>query len=154
MLKPEDILQQFYTEAADFIKDPDKLDQLLLQAEDKLRSIPKVGEILAGLPIMLLMVKSWIKKEYEVDPKVLVTMVAVLIYLIKGKDFIPDKIPVLGLTDDVAILGVALKIIEPELNAYRAWRENGQARPEQPAQPEQPEQPEQPLQAPDTPVTE
>jgi hypothetical protein len=29
------------------------------------------------------------------------------------------------MTDDIAVLGVAMKIIEPELNAYRTWRDNG-----------------------------
>ena len=69
------------------------------------------------------MVKSWIKKEYEVQPKVLVTVVAALLYLLKAKDLISDKIPVIGMTDDIAVLGLALKLIEPDLNAYRAWRD-------------------------------
>jgi uncharacterized membrane protein YkvA (DUF1232 family) len=30
---------------------------------------------------------------------------------------------VIGMTDDIAVLGFALKLIEPELNAYKAWRD-------------------------------
>ena len=118
-----DILSGFTAEATEFIKNPDRLDGMLAEAEEKLRSIPKIGETVSGLPVVVSMVKSWIKKEYEVQPKVLVTIVAALLYLLKAKDLISDKIPVIGLTDDIAVLGFALKLIEPDLNAYRAWRD-------------------------------
>jgi len=119
----EDILRQFTSEATGFINDPSRLDQLLADAEEQLRKIPHVGETLAGLPIVISMVKSWVKREYEVQPKVLATIVAAFLYLVKGKDLIPDKIPIVGMTDDIAVLGLALKFVEPELNAYRAWRD-------------------------------
>ena len=125
MINYADILNRFSPEAAEFINDPSKIDGLLTDVEAKLRSIPMVGETLAGLPVVISMVKSWVKKEYEVQPKALITIVAALLYLIKGKDLIPDKIPVVGMADDIAVLGAALKLIEPELNAYRAWRDNG-----------------------------
>jgi len=121
-----DILTGFTAEATDFVKNPDRLDSLLAEAEEKLRSIPKIGETISGLPVVISMVKSWIKKEYEVQPKVLVTIVAALLYLLKAKDLISDKIPVIGMTDDIAVLGIALKLIEPDLNAYRAWRDQTQ----------------------------
>ena len=93
-----DILNGFTAEASDFIKNPDRLDGLLAEAEEKLRAIPRIGETVSGLPVLISMVKSWIKKEYEVQPKVLVTIVAALLYLLKGKDLISDKIPVIGMT--------------------------------------------------------
>ena len=126
----EDILRQFTSEATSFVSDPSRLDQLLADAEEQLRKIPHVGETLAGLPLVISMVKSWIKKEYEVQPKVLVTIIAAFLYLVKGKDLISDKIPIVGMTDDLAVLGLALKFVEPELNAYRAWRDGTAPAPE------------------------
>lgn len=121
-MNASDILNKLTAEASGFVNDPTRLDRLLAEAEEKLRSIPRVGETLAGLPVVISMVKSWIRKEYEVQPKVLVTIIAAILYLVKGKDLISDSIPVIGMTDDIAVLGLALKVIEPELNAYRAWR--------------------------------
>ena len=118
-----DILNTLTAEASDFINNPDRLDRLLLDAEKTLRSIPTVGDTVSGLPVMIAMVKSWVKKEYEVQPKVLATMTGALLYLVKKKDLIPDNIPVVGLADDVAVLVAAMKLIEPELNAYRQWRD-------------------------------
>ena len=117
-----DILDSFLAEAYDFINNPTKLDRLLLDVEEMLRKIPRIGETVSGLPVMIAMVKSWIKKEYAVEQKVLATIIAALLYLLKQPDLIPDNIPVVGLTDDVAVLIAALKYIEPELNEYRAWR--------------------------------
>ena len=135
----EEILHQFTAEATDFIKDPSRLDSLLSDAEAQLRKIPHVGDTLAGLPIVISMVKSWVKQEYEVQPKVLATIVAAFLYLVKGKDFISDKIPIIGMTDDLAVLGLALKFVEPELNAYRAWRDGTAPAPEAESEPAKPE---------------
>ena len=123
-MNPEAILHQFTAEANDFINNPTKLDRLLIEAEELLRKIPNVGETLSGLPVVIAMVKSWIMKEYDVQPKVLVTIIAAILYFVKGKDLIPDKIPVIGMADDIVVLGLVLKYVEPELNAYRAWRGN------------------------------
>ena len=131
----EQILHQLTAEATDFIKDPSRLDKLLGDAEEMLRKIPHVGDTLAGLPIVISMVKSWVKKEYEVQPKVIATIVAAFLYLVKGKDLISDKIPIIGLTDDLAVLGLALKFVEPELNAYRAWRDGTAPAPEADCEP-------------------
>lgn len=122
MANYEDILNNLTAEAYDFINNPARMDRLLRDIEEKLRQLPAIGETVSGLPVMVAMVKSWIKGEYEVQPKVLAAMVAALLYLVKKYDLIPDNIPVVGLADDVAVLGIALKLVEPELNAYRAWR--------------------------------
>ena len=126
-MNPNDILESFLAEAYDFINNPARLDRLLLDVEDMLCRIPTIGETVSGLPVMIAMVKSWIKGEYTVQPKVLATIIAALLYLLKQRDLIPDNIPIVGLTDDVAVLFAALKYIEPELNAYREWRDYGRS---------------------------
>ena len=118
-----DILNTLTAEASDFINNPDRLDRLLLDAEKTLRSIPTVGDTVSGLPVMIAMVKSWVKKEYEVQPKVLATMIGALLYLVKKKDLIPDSIPLIGIAHDLAVMGLALKMSEPELKAFSQWRE-------------------------------
>ena len=111
-------------EAQELLKNPSKIDGLLEQLEDKLRGIPIGGDLLASVPLMIAMVKSYINGSYkDVSPKVIASLVAAFLYLVKRKDLIPDNIPLVGHVDDLAVLGVALKICEPELKAFAAWRD-------------------------------
>ena len=52
-------------EAQNLIKDPHKVDELLLQVENKLREVPSIGEKLSDLPLMIAMVKEYITCEYK-----------------------------------------------------------------------------------------
>ena len=111
-------------EAQNLIKDPYKVDELLIQLANKLREVPAIGEKLSDLPVMIAMVKSYITGEYrDVSPKVIVTMIAAFLYLVKGKDLIPDSIPVIGIADDMTVFGLAFKFCKPEMDKFREYRD-------------------------------
>ncbi|MBQ6451298.1 MAG: DUF1232 domain-containing protein [Solobacterium sp.] len=121
--KAREIIDSGIAQAQELIQDPAKADDLLIQLETKLREVPNAGNTLAGVPLMISMVRSYITKEYtEVSPKVVASLVSAFIYLIKGKDLIPDNIPLIGHLDDIAVFAGVLKFTEPELEAYRTWR--------------------------------
>ena len=122
-----EILNKATTEAKDFINNPSRLDQLLVNLENTLQKVPVIGDSVSELPTMIAMVKSWIKKEYAVSGKVLATIIGAFIYVVKGNDLINDHIPVLGRADDIAVVALALKFVKPEVEAYKAWRDGRQA---------------------------
>ena len=112
-------------EAQEIISNPSKVDDILLQLEQKLQEVPAIGETLSNLPTMIAMIKAWIKKEYTVvSPKVIACLVGAVLYLLKKNDLISDRIPVVGIADDLAVLGLALKLSDPELEAFKQWRAN------------------------------
>ena len=124
MEQARELLDKGVEEAEEVIQNPSKVDEILLQLEEKLKEVPAIGSTLADLPLMISMVKAWIKKEYtEVSPKVIACLVGAVIYLLKKKDLISDSIPIVGIVDDIAVLGLALKLSEPELKAYAEWRD-------------------------------
>ena len=105
------------------MNDPSQVDDILIQLEEKLKEVPAIGETLSDLPLMVAMVKGYITKEYtRVSPKVIALLLGSFIYLVKKNDLISDKIPVLGIADDLAVLGLALKLSETELNEFSDWR--------------------------------
>ena len=114
-------------QAEELIKDPGKIEALLKQFEAKIKELPVAGEALSKVPLMISMIRSYITREYtSVSPKVIATLVAAIVYLLKGKDLIPDEIPVVGYADDLAVFAAAFLIDQPELDAYAQWRaENG-----------------------------
>ncbi|MBQ1288283.1 MAG: DUF1232 domain-containing protein [Erysipelotrichaceae bacterium] len=127
--KIKELLDESSAKVESIMKDTAALENILQSAEAKLSQIPNVSQYAAKLPLMLSMIRSYIAKEYtEVSPKVVVSMVGALVYMLKGKDLISDKIPVIGVVDDLAVLGLALQINSKELEAYSAWRENGEVK--------------------------
>ena len=126
--RAKELLNKGTAEAQELITNPSKVDELLVQLEEKLKTVPAIGETLSDLPVMIAMVKAWIKKEYTVvSPKVIATLVGAVLYLLKKKDLIPDNIPIIGIADDLAVLGLALKLSEPELKAFAEWRDQQKA---------------------------
>ena len=124
MEQARELLDKGVEEAEEVIQNPSKVDEILLQLEAKLKEVPAIGSTLADLPLMISMVKAWIQKDYtEVSPKVIACLVGAVIYLLKKKDLISDSIPIVGIVDDIAVLGLALKLSEPELKAYAEWRD-------------------------------
>ncbi len=121
--KAKEALAGFTDQAEQLIKDPNKLEELLQQFEAKIKEIPVAGDALSRIPLMISMIRSYIKKEYTaVSPKVIVSLVAAVIYLVVGKDLIPDNVPVVGYADDLAVFAAAFLMDEPELAAYSQWR--------------------------------
>ncbi len=126
--KIQELLNESSAKVEAIMKDTAALENILQSAEQKLKDIPGVGQYAAKLPLMLSMIRSYIAKEYtEVSPKVVVSMVGALVYMLKGKDLIPDKIPVIGAVDDLAVLGLALQVNSSELETYAKWREEKDA---------------------------
>ena len=122
--KAKALLDGGIAEAQELIREPSKIDDVLLKLEKKLQDVPAIGQTLSDLPVMISMVKGYITKEYsDVSPKVIATLVGAFIYLVKKKDIISDDIPVIGIADDLVVLGLALKLSEPELNAFKEFRE-------------------------------
>ena len=121
--KAKEVLDAGMNQAQELIQDPSKINDVLDQVQEKIQDIPVVGTDLANIPTMISMVKSYVTKEYtEVSPKVVAALVSALLYVLKGRDLIPDAIPILGQVDDVAVIAVAMKLIAPEIEAFKQWR--------------------------------
>ena len=124
MEKAKSVLDGLKGQAEELLKDGGKVEQVLQQAEEKVKDVPGVGNALSKVPLMISMIRGYITKEYTaVSPKVIITMLCALIYLLSGKDLIPDSKPVIGMVDDVGVLAAAFAAVNPELEAYAKWRE-------------------------------
>ena len=120
----KDVIENGIAEAQELLSDPAKIDELIENIKAQAANLPEtVTGALKDIPLLVSMVKSYVSKEYtEVSPKVVATVVAALLYLVKGKDLIPDKVPILGLADDLAVITAAMVINKPELEAFAAWQ--------------------------------
>ena len=120
------ILDSGIEQAKEVVKDSSKVDDLLIQLEMALKEIPEIGDVLSDIPVLIAMVKGYITREYtDISVKVILTIISAFIYVVRKKDIISDNIPVAGQIDDLTVLLFAIKFVEPELNAYKEWRNRG-----------------------------
>lgn len=110
-------------QAQELISNPSKIMDTLGQLEKKLEEAPVIGSTVADVPVMVSMVKGYVTKEYtDVSPKVIASLVGAFLYLVAKTDIIPDSVPIAGFVDDIAVLGLALNINKPELEAFKQWQ--------------------------------
>lgn len=68
------------------------------------------------------MLRSYASGQYRDIPwKTLIRMIAVLIYFVSPIDFIPDLLPIVGLTDDVALVVWLISAIRDDIEKFRLW---------------------------------
>jgi uncharacterized membrane protein YkvA (DUF1232 family) len=77
------------------------------------------------IKLLFSMVKDYVNGSYREVPWVTIAaIVGSLVYIFSPIDLIPDFIPVLGLTDDAAVVALCLKGIINDLTKYQAWKRN------------------------------
>ena len=86
--------------------------------------VPLVGNNLSVVPIMVSLVKNYIKKEYtDIPIGTIIAIVSALIYFLSPIDIVPDSIPALGYFDDAAVVAACWTLVESDVNEYSVWRE-------------------------------
>jgi len=117
-------LQKNVDKAKAYIDDDAKIEALLKDFEKKLALIPKVGNRASDIPVMISLVRAYVKKQYtEVPVTTILFAVAALIYVVNPFDLIPDYLIGPGQLDDAAALAVILQAIHMDLNKYKKWQE-------------------------------
>jgi uncharacterized membrane protein YkvA (DUF1232 family) len=95
----------------------DKEDEILGKAHGPLEKFAQ------NMKLLFSVVKDYANGSYrEVPWLTIAAIVGSLIYVFSPIDLIPDFIPVLGLTDDAAVLALCLKGIVSDLTKYQAWK--------------------------------
>ncbi|MFD2571511.1 YkvA family protein [Spirosoma soli] len=86
------------------------------------------------LSIVTRLLKAYASGEYRQLPwKTLIRMIAVLIYFVSPIDILPDFLPIVGLTDDIALMLWMFSGIKDDIDKYRQWEQtNGNPQDEAP----------------------
>lgn len=115
--------------AVALLKDKDKLEKYLERLENKLRNIDTIGPILAEIPVLISLIRSYIKKEYTDIPYAsIIAIIAALLYFLTPTDLIADITPGIGLVDDIAVMAFALRIVKADLDVYKQWKDENKKR--------------------------
>lgn len=112
------------SKAESYAKNPDKLRQLYEDANKKSKKISKgaFAETWAYLMAMLRLIRAYYTGTYSDIPwQSLVLIVLTVIYFVSPFDLIPDWLPAIGLIDDALVVGIVLKSVKDDLDAFMEW---------------------------------
>ncbi|MCK8492504.1 MULTISPECIES: YkvA family protein [Spirosoma] len=74
------------------------------------------------LGVVTRLLKAYASGEYRQLPwKTLIRMIAVLIYFVSPIDILPDFLPIIGLTDDIALMLWLFSGIKDDIEKFRYW---------------------------------
>lgn len=109
--------------AESIIADAKKLSSVIEEAVKKMQTHSEaLGGIIDDLQVIFRLVRTWVKGDYkEVAKQSLIILVAAVVYFLMPVDAIPDVIPVIGLMDDVTVIGLALAAVKAEIDRFREW---------------------------------
>jgi uncharacterized membrane protein YkvA (DUF1232 family) len=89
----------------------------------KVKSSSFLSKQLAKVELLIMMLKDFWNGEYtEVPWGIIASIVAVLLYILSPIDLIPDFIPVIGYTVDVAFLLLVWAGLSHEVEKYCKWK--------------------------------
>ena len=95
---------------------------------DEIRKAKKLarflGEFSENFLVIIRLVEAVIKGEYQIETWSLIKLIGAIMYVILPLDAVPDAIPVLGFTDDIAVVAEILKSMADIINDFKKWEEN------------------------------
>lgn len=116
-------LKKGYKKAEILLHDENKLEIFLQKIENKLTIVPIVGNALSYIPVMISMIRNYVRKEYtEIPIRSIISMISALIYFVSPVDIIPDFLPVVGYLDDAAVVAACIKLVKSDIDDYKQWR--------------------------------
>ncbi|WP_420156095.1 YkvA family protein, partial [Siphonobacter sp.] len=81
-----------------------------------------IHDVQEKLGLLTRLIRAYAKGEYRQLPwKSVVLTVAVLIYFVSPIDVIPDLLPIIGFTDDIALLIWLFRTISNDLDTFKVW---------------------------------
>lgn len=118
-------LENGYSESKTILDDKEKTDDLLINIENKLKTVPMVGGKLSHIPVFIQLIRDFTTKKYtKILLGSIIAVVSALIYFLNPIDLINDALIGIGYVDDAAVIGACLKLIDKDVEEYLKWRDN------------------------------
>jgi len=82
-----------------------------------------LGRFIGDFQLLVSAVRDYSRGSYRNVPyRTVAVIAAALLYVLNPFDLIPDAIPGVGLLDDATVVGLALAMVERDLDDYKAWK--------------------------------
>ncbi len=82
-----------------------------------------LGEMAEKFLLLVRMIETALRGEYEIDLGSLALLIAAVIYVISPIDAALDFLPFIGWLDDVSVVGIIFKILEDMISKFEKYEE-------------------------------
>ena len=133
MFNPADVLsspafKKCLDAAQDYMIDKQKAGALIGNATAKLEKMAggrgPIAEAVQAARVGVRMIQAYVEGGYRKVPvKSLVSIAAAMLYFVQENDLIDDDTPFIGYADDAAVLTLALKMVQSDLDDFLAWEQ-------------------------------
>lgn len=112
---------------AEVLKDADKVKDSWTKAKRHSQDINQESkngkEAVANIRVMLSMAQDYLKGDYkEMSKHSLTLLIGTIAYCASPLDLIPDPIPAVGLSDDIALILFATSALLADIITYKNWK--------------------------------
>lgn len=91
--------------------------------EIKKKAEGPLAKYLEVITLLIAMVKDYFTGGYREIPWFTVAAATFgLLYILTPLDLVTDLIPLVGLLDDALVLGICVRMVEEDLEKYKAWK--------------------------------
>lgn len=125
-MNKERVFKKYKEKAKDILNDNERFGRLMDTTSDKLQGIvnnnEKLKELVEKVSVFLRMVKAQFTGQYRELPwRTLLLLAGGLLYFVTPLDLIPDFLPALGFTDDLAIIFWLYNSIQEDIERFQSW---------------------------------
>ena len=110
--------------AAELVKSPDKLREMVDEAREKARTAggtsSPLNSVIDDLKTMFELLRAVARGDYRIRKETLILIAGAVLYFVIPIDVIPDFIPVAGFLDDAAVIAWVVKTCKTEIDLFRA----------------------------------
>lgn len=117
-------VSEYAEKAKSVFRDSSKVEKKLEEAWNKAKSLdPRLKDLLENVETFIEIVRAYINGTYrDIDQKTIIFLIAGILYFINPFDVIPDILPIIGFTDDAAVLLFILSKVKGEIDKYLEWK--------------------------------
>lgn|SRR5574344_1894489 len=121
----EEQAENEYSEYSSKVKESDVADIISKEKKVMDKANGPLAKLAEDLSLLFSIIKDYSKGTYRQIPWTAIAgIVGALVYVFSPIDLIPDAIPIVGLTDDAAVVTICLKAVDTELQKYKEWKKN------------------------------